>query len=64
MSLANRFDVENVVGDIEFRVNNYYKYVNKEWSKYNIYALFPTGQYLGSIYARYDIFQKEEKNWL
>ena len=64
LSLANKFDVENVVDDIAFRINSYYKCVNKDWGKYSIYALFPTGQYLGSIYARYDIFQNEEKSYI
>ena len=64
MSLANRFDVENVVEDIAFRINEYMCCYNKNWYNYSLKALFPSGWYLGDMFARYDIFQEEEKNWL
>lgn len=37
---------------------------NKNWYNYSLKALFPSGWYLGDMFARYDIFQEEEKNWL
>lgn len=63
MSLATKKDVELVVGDIEYRLKQYYLRVDKHWHNYGIFALFPSGQYLGNIYSRYDIFQNDEKNW-
>ena len=64
MSLANKFDVENVVEDIAFRINDYMYCYNKNWYNYSLKALFPSGWYLGDMFARYDIFQEEEKSWL
>lgn len=37
---------------------------NKKWDIYSLKALFPSGWYLGDVFARYDIFQEEEKGWL
>lgn len=64
MSLANKYTVENVIDDVIMRVNIYLLCYNKSWNGYSLKALFPTGWYLGDMFARYDIFQKEEKNWL
>jgi hypothetical protein len=64
LSLANKYTVENVVDDIAIRINMYMCCYNKNWYVYSLKALFPTGWYLGDMFARYDIFQEEEKNWL
>ena len=64
MSLAKTYDVENVVEDVEYRLKEHYLPLQKDWSKYKLGTLFPTMYYLGSIFARYDIFQEEEQNWL
>jgi len=64
VSLATKYDVENVIEDIDFRLHQHYLPITKDWSQYKITTLFPTACYLGSIYARYDIFQNEEKLFL
>lgn len=64
MSLANRYTVENVIDNIAARIHNYMCCYNKNWYNYSLKALFPSGWYLGDMFARYDIFQEEEKNWL
>ena len=63
MSLANRYTVENVIEEVEVRLKEYAWY-DKNWSSYSLMTLFPSGWYLGDMYARYDIFQEEEKGWL
>ena len=64
MSLADRYNTDNLVESITHRINTHYLPCHKDWNKYKLNVLFPEMHYLGDIYSRYDIFVEEEKGWL